>query len=70
MTAPPGVGTPGERPRPLKFRTTTDLPAVKGTTLKVRGMLTVRWDGDVARTVMVARLDDGTMIEVDLLPVP
>jgi hypothetical protein len=75
VTAPSGRGIePGRdpsddsRPAPLRFQTTTDLPARKGTTLSVRGMLRVVWDGDVARTVVVAQID-GQEIEVDLTPV-
>ena len=71
--APSGRHVPGrqptdERPDPLRFQTMTDLPARKGATLQLRGLLRVRWDGDVARTVVVVQIE-GREIEVDLLPV-
>ncbi len=70
--APAGRHIPGRQPEdprvpPLRFAVAADLPAQEGTALRVRGLLRVRWDGDVARTV-VAVLLDGREIEIDLMP--
>jgi len=70
--APSGRHIPGRQPEdqrvpPLRYAVVMDLPVQKGVALRVRGLLRVRWDGDVARTVVVVQID-GREVEIDLVP--